>query len=57
MINIFYGRLSPKDDFKLTMIVEATNKRTKQRFERFHDFFFENPSDCLDFVEIVKSIV
>lgn len=29
LINIFYGRLSPKEDFKLTMIVEATNKRTK----------------------------
>ena len=31
---------APKDDFKLTMIVEAVNKRSKTRFERCHEFFF-----------------
>jgi hypothetical protein len=53
LINVFYGRLSPKDDIKLTMIVEAINKRLKTRFERYHEFFFENSNSCIEFVDVL----
>lgn len=57
MIQIVYGRLSLKDLYRVTFMVDGLLKKQANYLDYNEEVYFENKSYCFELIEVIKMIM
>lgn len=56
LIQVIYGRLSEKDHYKLTLVMDIFTLGFKERDDISEEFYFQKQSHCRDLVELIRFV-
>ena len=56
LIQVIYGRLSEKDDYKLTLVMDIFTLGFKEREDISEEFYFNVKSQCRDLVDLIRFV-